>query len=222
MCNVICYPSISYCKIEICSKRQPWGLCNLEWLVLELYINNEGFISFQKRPSNDITGCGDLCVCVCACREESWNDSTANTWKCCEILQIVADRIRTVYMRMEWMGLETKTKTKQMVINFCCLVLAETFLLVMCVDIGFAFLFYINDCKCCVEFLLSMLFCGTSNIRRLRMPTKWVSTFILEYWNNIVEAEVGLVVPWRFPIFGSLSEKNVSNVCQRFRAHRYL
>lgn len=139
------------------------------------------------------------CVCVCACREESWNDSTANTWKCCEMLQIIADWIRTVYMRMEWMGLETKTKTKRMVINFCCLVLAEIFLLVMCVDIGFAFLFYM-DCKCCVEFLLSMLFCGISNIRRLRMPTKWVSTFILEYWNSIVEAEVGLVVPWRFLI----------------------
>lgn len=87
------------------------------------------------------------------------------------MLQIIADRIRTVYMRMEWLGLETKTKTKRMVINLCCLVLAEIFcgvwggnLLVMCVDIGFAFLFYINDCKCCIEFLLSMLFCGTSNI----------------------------------------------------------
>lgn len=149
-----------------------------------------------------------------------WNQSIWRTGKCCAMLLIPADWIRVVYMRMVWLGLETKPKTKQMVMNSCCLVVVKIFhavwgrnLLVICVDVCFALLFYIIDFKQCISFLLSMLFCGTLNIWTLRTPTGWISKLILKYCrnhrrNSIAEPGLDLIVPkpWSFH-FGSLSEK---------------
>lgn len=76
------------------------------------------------------------------------------------MLQIIADWVGAVHMRMAWLGLETKPKTKQMVTNSCCLVLVKIFhaawggnLLVICVDVGFALPFYLIDFKYYISFL---------------------------------------------------------------------
>lgn len=73
-------------------------------------------------------------------------------------------------MRIVELGLETKTK--QMVMSLCCLVLVKSFhavldggsFLVLYADVGFALLFYIIGFKDCISFLLRMLVCGTLNI----------------------------------------------------------
>lgn len=164
-----------------------------------------------------------LDVVTCVCVWGVWNESLSSPGKRCAMLQIIADWIRAVYMRMVWLGLETKPKTKHMVMNSCCLVLVKIFralwggnLLVICVDVGFVLPFYIIDLKHCFSFLLSMLFCGALNTWRLRGPTGWISKFILKYRgncrrNSIAEAGLGPIVskPWSFP-FGSLSEKGFS------------
>lgn len=70
-------------------------------------------------------------------------------------------------MRIVKLGLETKTK--QMVMHLCCLVLVKSFhavldggsFLVLCVDVGFSLVLYIICFKHCISFLLRTLLCGT-------------------------------------------------------------
>lgn len=68
------------------------------------------------------------CVCVCEGFGMSHSEAQESTGQCCwAVLQVVAGWMRVFYRRMVWLGLETKPKTKQMVMNSCCLVLVKIF-----------------------------------------------------------------------------------------------
>ena len=147
----------------------------------------------------------DVVTCLCVCGV--WNESICRTGKHSAMLRIIADWIREAYMRMVWLGLETKAKTKQMTMNLRCLVLIKIFLAVWggnllfgCVDVGCAVPFYVICFKPCISFLFSVLFCGTLNIWTLRAPTGWISELILKYCrncrrNSIAESGLGLIEP---------------------------